>query len=72
MHLNAPGLEQARHDVCRAMGFKTELGMGVDIATNAGQLRMVGAHSLERGAEDIGHDGSYFEQGSSSKPRIAG
>ena len=50
MHLNAPRLEQARHDVCRAVGLKTELGMGVDIATDAGQLRMVGAHSLERGA----------------------
>jgi hypothetical protein len=64
MHLKAPGREQARHDVCRAVGLKTELGMSMDIATDAGQLRVIGTHPLERGAsaKGLGHDGSHFDE----------
>src|SRR5262249_36773690 len=48
MHLYAPGHEEARNDIGRAVRLQAELGMGVDIAADAGELRVMRAQALER------------------------
>ena len=50
MHLDAVGLEFTRHDVRGAGLLEAELGVGVDVAADFGQIVMIG-----RDARDDGH-----------------
>jgi hypothetical protein len=62
MNFNSPGRQQLRHDIGGATRIQAELGMGMEITPNAGQVRVVTAHSLKRGAggNTLGHCGSLF------------
>src|SRR5215813_14704160 len=60
MHLYAPGHEQPRDDIGRAVGLQAKLGMGVDIAADAGELSVMRAQARERRVADnwLGHSTS--------------